>query len=598
MRRFGNRVEEMNLRNDINGRFCGARMIRRTLNLARHLLLCVLACFAGTEVFAQESDLLIPEEFLSPEPLRLRSDHEQCAERTARYLEALFEEETEGPDRALDAKRKVLALDPGFTDLAMEVARQYLRAGETQEAISVLKDAAKASLKKSGPLVALAGIYLRQLQKPDLAERYGNQALSATPDESAPYQILFEIYKSTSQPQKIEGLFGRAFKRNPPSADFWLDLVDLRLRDLEGRDKDFSGAVEMLDRAQKCAGDRAEALVRVGNAFVLCNRADRAIPLYQLALALRPNMEGVRDRLAGFLIQAGETTEAIKLVEEIVKGNPLDFLAYDQLANLYLRANEPSKALASLKQAILVAPPDPERYSKLIQLSLRSGDADAATLYAGEAEKAFPNLIEFTFFKALALSEAGKHEEAIKAFELILVEAGNSRPELLNGDFYFSYGVSAEQAGRFAKAAEALKKSIELDPENAARACNYLGYMWADRNENLEEAEAMIRRAVEAEPESGAYLDSLGWVHFKKGLCQQALKELLHAAELLKADDATVFDHIGDSLEKLGKTAEAVAYWQKAHLLDAGNKSIAEKLDACSARVAQKPGSPDKAASP
>jgi len=559
---------------------------------------CALACLLGTPLVAQEADLLIPEEFSSPEPLRLTADHEERAEGAARYLEALFEEETEGPDRALDAKRKVLALDPGFTGLAMEVARQYLRIGETSEAISVLKDTAKASAKKSDPLVALAGIYLRQLQKPDLAEKYGNQALSTAPDEPAPYQILFEIYKSTSQPQKIEGLFGRAFKRNPPSADFWLDLVELRLRDQEGRGKDFSKAAEMLDRAQKFAGDNAETLVRVGNAFVLCNQFDRAIPLYQLALALRPKMEGVRDKLAVLLLQAGETAEAIKLIEEIVKENPLDFLAYDQLADLYLRANEQSKALASLKQAILVAPPDPRRYSNLIQLCLHSGDAGAAITFAEDAEKRFPKLVEFTFFKAIALSEARRHDEAIKAFELVLVEAGTFRPEILNSDFYFSYGVSAEQAGRFAKAAEALKKSIEMDPANAARACNYLGYMWADRNENLEEAEALVRRAVEAEPENGAYLDSLGWVHFKKGLHLQSLKELLHAAELLKADDATVFDHIGDACEKIGKTAEAAAYWQKALQLDAGNKSIAAKLEARSAKVAQKPGSPEKVSSP
>ena len=578
----------MTLRNFIGGRFL----------LPCLLPICALACLFGPPLRAQEADLLMPEEFFSPEPLRLRPEHEQRAEGTARYLEALCEEEAEGPDRALDAKRKVLSLDPGFTGLAMDVARQYLRIGETSEAISVLKDAAKASPKKCEPLVALAGIYLRQLQKPDLAEKYAAQAQSAAPDESAPYQILFEIYKSTSQPQKIEGLFARASKRNPPSADFWLDLVDLRLRDLDGRGKDFSKAAEMVDRAQKFAGDRAETQVRVGNAFVLCNRSDRAIPLYELALALQPNMGGVRDKLAALLLQAGETTEAIKWIEEIVKRNPLDFLAYDQLSDLYLRANEPSKALASLKQALLVAPPDPRRYSNLIQLGLRLGDAGTAILYAEEAEKTFPNLIEFTFFKALALSEAGRHEEAIKAFELILVQAGNSRPELLNGDFYFSYGVSAEQAGRFAKAAEALKKSIGMDPANAARACNYLGFMWADRNENLDEAEVLIRRAVEAEPDNGAYLDSLGWVDLKKGLHAQALKELLRAAELLKEDDPVVFDHIGDAFEKLGRTAEAVAYWQKALQLDSGNQSVAAKLDARSARVARQPGPSKNEASP
>lgn len=563
---------------------------RRSLSVV-----CTLAFLCAAAAAAQEADLLLAEEFLSPEPLKLKAGHEQRAEGISRYLESLIVEETDGPDRALDAKRKVLALDPGFTDLALEVARQYLRRGENSEAISVLKDAAKTPHKCSDPLVALAGIYLRQLRKPDLAEKFASQALSAAPDDVAPYQMLFEIYKATLQGQKIEGLFARAAKRNTRNPDFWLDLVDLRLRDIDRSGKDFSKVAELLDRAQKCAGDRAETLVRIGNAFVLCNQFDRAIPAYQVALALRPKMEGLRDRLALLLLQSGDTAEAIRMVEEMVRENPLNFLAYDQLADLYLRSNEQSKALACLKQSALIAPPDPKRYSNLIRLALSSKEPGAAVGFAEDAEKTFPALVEFTFFKALALSAARRHEEAIKAFEQILVAAGNSRPEILNGDFYFSYGVSAEQAGRYAKAAEALKKSIELDPPNAARACNYLGFMWADRGENLDEAEALIRRAVEEDPESGAYLDSLGWVFYKKGLHAQALKALLRAAELLKEEDAVVYDHIGDAYEKLGKTAEAVTYWQKSSAIDPSNQSVAAKLDARSAKVARKP---DTAATP
>lgn len=575
MLRSGSHAEEMN-----RPHFIGARFL---------LPLCALACLCATNLPAQEADLLLPEEFSSPEPLKLKPEHERRAEGLSRYLQALFEEETEGPDRALDAKRKVLALDPGFTDLAMEVARQYLRRGETSEAIAVLKDSAKVPQKNGDALVALAGIYLRQLHKPELAEKYATQALTAAPDDSAPYQILFDLYKSTSQPQKIEGLFSRAAKRDSSNADFWIDLADLRLREMDRSGKDFSKVIELLNRAQKCAGDRAETLARVGNAFLICNEPERAISLYQLALVLRPKMEGLRDRLALLLVQSGDTAAAIMQLEEVVKDNPLAFPAYDQLAELHIKANEASKALASLKQAVLLAPPDPKRYSNLIQLSLHCGEPVSAITFAEEAQKAFPKMIEFTFLKAVALSDAQRHEEALKAFERILVEAGNSRPDILDGNFYFTYGVSAEQAGRYAKAAEALKKSMELDPSNAARACNYLGYMWADRHENLDEAELLIHRAVKEEPENGAYLDSLGWVYFQKGLYTQALKALLRAAELLKMDDAVVFDHIGDTFEKLGRTAEAVTYWQKALQLDSGNSSLAAKLDAHSSTVAQKP---------
>lgn len=563
---------------------------------AGHFLILLSAAIPFSPLSAQEADLILPEEYSVPGSFHLRPDLDRQAEATARFLEALFLEETDGPDRALETKRKVLALDPGFTDLAMDVARQYLRSGETSEAISVLKDAAKASPNRSDPLVALSGVYLRQLQKSDLAEKYGLQALSASPDDSAPYQILYEIYKAGGQNQKIAALFARAMKREAADAGFWLDLVELRLRDPERRSGDLSGVTDMLERAQDAAGDRPELLVRTGDYFVLCNQPERAIPLYQLALKLRPSMEGLRDKLAEFLLQAGDASEATKLLEEIVARNPLDYRAYDQLAELYLQANEKSKALASLKQAVLVAPPDPRRSLNLVQLCLGAGDSASALSFSGEAEKTFPTLVEFTFLKALALGQAKRHEEALQTFDAIVLRAGNSRPEILNGDFYFSYGVSAEQAGRFVKAAEALKKSMELDPSNAARAANYLGFMWADRGENLDEAELLIRRAVEKEPENGAYLDSLGWVYFKKGLYAQALHELLKAAELLKEEDAEIFDHIGDAYEKLGKTSEAVSYWQKAAQLNPEKTSIAAKLEAHAAKIVRTPDAAEKSA--
>lgn len=554
----------------------------------------VCAVFLGGWACAQEADLLLPEEFHVPEPLRLSAEHERRAECASRYMEALFEEESRGPDQALSIKKRVLDLDPGFTDLSMDVARQYLRIGEISEAISVLKDAAKASPKKSEPLVALSGIYLRQLQKPDLAEKYANQAVLATPDDSIPYQMLHEIYRTTSQPQKMETLFTRIAKRPSRSADFWLDLAELRLRDSRRETGETSRIVEMLESAQNFAGDRAEILARIGNAFLLCGLPGRAIPLYQLALVLQPDMEGIREKLAVFLIQTGEIPEAINVLEALVKKDPLNFRAYDQLTELYVQTNEIPKAVASLGQSVLVAPADPRRYTNLIQLSLRAGDADSAVLHAEEAGKVFPRLLEFAFFKALALTESGRYEEAVRLFESVEVEAAISRPEILNSDFYFSYGRSAEQAGRLAKAEEALRKSIERDPANSARACNYLGYLWAERGENLEEAETLIRSAVDSEPDNGAYLDSLGWVYFKKGLHEQAFKALTRAVELLKTEDAIVLDHLGDVCEKLGKFSEAVCHWQRALLLEPKNATIAAKLDARASEIARKPDAPAK----
>ena len=540
---------------------------------------------------ALEADLILPEAVAPAKECALTVESERRAGSIARFLEAVFEEETLGPDRALATKREVLVLDPGFTDLAMDVARQYLRHGEVQEAISVLKDAAKSAPKRVEPPLALAGIYLRQLEKPDLAEKFAAQSLASAPDDSAPYQILYEIYKAGGQNSKLDGLFAKALKRPSPPADFWLDLAELRLRPPVRPDS--STLDSLLERAQEAAADHPEPLARVAGYFLLANRPDRAIPLFEVALALRPSLPGVRERLAAALLQTGKSEEAGRIIEEILRADPLDLRAYDQLADLRFRAGDFTRALANMRQALLIAPPDPRRHDRIIRLSLAMNDVRGALQAAEDAEKQFPGVAEFALCKALALSCAGRHEEAVKIFERILIEAGTFRPELLDADFFFNYGVAAEQAGRHDTAAELFKKSIASDPSNAARACNYLGYMWAERGENLAEAEQLIRRALGADPENGAYLDSLGWVLFRQGQYGDALDQLLRAASRFDAEpDPVVFGHIGDTYEKLGNSPEAVHYWQKALRLDPENALLTGKLDAHTSRVVKTPAMP------
>ena len=141
----------------------------------------------------------------------------------------------------------------------------------------------------------------------------------------------------------------------------------------------------------------------------------------------------------------------------------------------------------------------------------------------------------------------------MRAFERALVEAGNSQPDLLNADFYFDYGAAAEQAGQYVKATELFRKSIELDPSNAARSYNYLGYMWVERSENLDEAGQFIRRALEMEPANGAYVDSLGWLYFKQGKFRRGADRTAAGGGILPEPDAVVYEHIGDTCDKLGK---------------------------------------------
>ncbi len=102
-------------------------------------------------------------------------------------------------------------------------------------------------------------------------------------------------------------------------------------------------------------------------------------------------------------------------------------------------------------------------------------------------------------------------------------------------------------------AAVLFRKCLELDAE-FAEALNYLGYMWADLGNNLEEALELIQRAVDLEPDNAAYLDSLGWVLFRLGRAEDAVIWLERAVELSSEPDPTLYDHLGDVYEALGRS--------------------------------------------
>ena len=537
---------------------------------------------------------LLPDEKLEAAP-GLEAKAQRQSDAVAWFATGLFAEESEGPEKALASYVKALELDPGNTELAVKIAFDRLRRGETAEAISLLKDSSKAAPGDAAACLALSSIYLRHLHKPDLAAQYAQRALEIAPRTFAPYEALLEIYQVQGQNAKAEQVLEKADRCKSADAKFWLSLAELTGRNLlreDGgtlSDQELQRLFRLLEKAGELGAKDPAILSKAGDLYVLARQIEKARPFYQAVVEMKPSFPRAREKLAGCYIETGKPAAAIEVIEEIIRDNPLNVAAYDQLTGLHLKADEREKALASAEQALILASLEPLRYDQVIRLCLNQKKSTAALAHAREALKRFPKTPLFSFFEALALSEEKQPAEAIKVFERTIVEAGNSQPDLLDGDFYFSYGAAAEQAGQSDKATGLFRKSIALDPANAARAYNYLGYMWVDKNENLEEAGQLIRRALEMEPGTGAYLDSLGWLYFKQGKFQEAFTELLGAAEALSEPDAVVFEHIGDAAEKLGKRAEAVLYWQKALGLSVRNKKLAAKLERVAEKVVQQP---------
>ncbi|MBV9489775.1 MAG: tetratricopeptide repeat protein [Verrucomicrobia bacterium] len=519
----------------------------------------------------------VPEQQLSPVL-------EKKALAEAAFMEGIIAEDEGAFDVALRNYTNSLQLDVGGNpELAIRVAHEYAKRGDVATGINLLKDLAKARPTEVAAQLTLASFYLRELNKPDLALKYAEEAARIAPNNLASYQTLFEVYYALKRKHDAEQTLRRAEQVDNKDPDFWLSLTDLAIRLYRADNGTFppakaAGVMPFLQRAVALAGNDAGAIARAADDYIALAQVASAIPLYIRALELNHGNSDVRYKLAQSFLKAGQRDAAINALEEMVKSNPLKPEIYEFLARLYEEGNNRERALANYQQALLLAPNDPENYLRAaeMQLQLRKNGDAIATLTEARHRFALPQI---TYALAIALSQAKRFGEALPTFESALQEADTADQDVFDAGFYFNYAVAAEQAGFIDKAAGLLKKAIDLDPSKAAPAYNYLGYMWVDRGQHLDEAGDMIKKAVELDPQNGAYADSLGWFYYKRGEYAKALTELLHAVDLLKPEDPVVLEHVGDTYSALGNAPQAISMWQKALALDSQNRGLAAKID-------------------
>jgi tetratricopeptide (TPR) repeat protein len=113
-----------------------------------------------------------------------------------------------------------------------------------------------------------------------------------------------------------------------------------------------------------------------------------------------------------------------------------------------------------------------------------------------------------------------------------------------------------------------LREALRIDPD-FHEASNFLGYFFAERGEELDEALQLIETALEAQPDNGAYMDSLGWVYYKQATeridderLDLAIDKLIEAVNT--SPDPEIYKHIGEIYYSLGRWEEARKYWEEA----------------------------------
>ena len=159
-----------------------------------------------------------------------------------------------------------------------------------------------------------------------------------------------------------------------------------------------------------------------------------------------------------------------------------------------------------------------------------------------------------------------------EALPRVRKEDGEGRREVL-----FSMANVYHEMGDGSNTVKYLKAVLAEWPDYAP-ALNYLGYYYAERGENLEEAFSLVDRALVQEPGNGHYIDSRGWVLFKMGRKEEALKEIRNALNAL-GDHPEIYEHLGAIYLSLGQKDEAVAAWNKSLEMDKDNLELKARLE-------------------
>jgi tetratricopeptide (TPR) repeat protein len=250
--------------------------------------------------------------------------------------------------------------------------------------------------------------------------------------------------------------------------------------------------------------------------------------------------------------------------------------AYIGLIDVYRMAGKYAELAEICRDGLQNAETVPQFYFHyfLSEALAELGEDKAALATADQAiqETGHNDRLTVRIHKVRILNILERWDDAIALCQKLLEEFPDPADRLQTRQ---SLATSLWAAGKRSEAEAEWRTILEVDPENAP-ACNDLGFHLADCGRNLEEAENLIRTAImvdrferkksgTAESENASYIDSLGWVLFRRGKLVEARVELERAAALYSGGaDTIVWDHLGDVLYRLGEKAKAKAAWEKA----------------------------------
>ena len=529
-------------------------------------------------------------------------------------------DDPQAAELAIDSLSEAVRLDPEDLRSRSQLARLLAASQRGEEAASHLRELVRRAPDAYGELVLLAQLRLAAGDR-EQAFDYLLQSLRIEPRQPDAREMVDDLLRDGEIPGRspaealaeVVALYEKGSADHPDDQALRLSLADglARVGRLDEAAQTFEALVTaeprseialmglaMVRRQQRRLEDAEVALVRLleendrsvparlalGGVFAARCEYGKAAEEFQTLVSLPRDAYGLGRRrevlaqLAQTLEQAGSYDEAYDTLGEAARlaGESVEAFRYRvALVQNRLAAGAPEEGIDLIEELIADRPGEPGLLALQARVFTAAGRTDAALGILRALVAKYPETPGVIHALLRHHVEAGD----IPAAEQIARDWLTERAD--DATFRFQLAALLERQGKFEEAEGEFRRVITEVPDHDL-ALNYLGYMLADRTDRLEESEQLIQRALEEDPYNGSYLDSLGWVQFRKGELSLAEPNLLRAQQCMP-ENSVVLDHLGDLYRAKGNAEEAIRFWQMALQHDGDQElereAIARKIE-------------------
>ncbi len=504
-------------------------------------------------------------------------------------------------ESALEAYEKALICDPNANYVKLKIPVLLIKMGETEKGISWLQNIIDKSPDDLSLKLFLANIYIQQQQLAPAVELYLD-IISEDPENEPVKTRLAILYTEIQEYDKAKALLQELLEKNKDSY-----LNHLALARLLRREKKYSSAFEEYEKALQLNWSK-DLAYEIGSFYSNQKEFKNALRIYTTVTENDKQDEAAAFIRIQALLNLEKNQEALAELKRIKNFSTQPEKIELFISKVYLRQKKLKKArnilkrlsnseqMADAKYILGVIEFEAEKYQESLQYLADISPEDkyfedavylqvrqyklirqmdkAVEILQKHIREENTNSPFFYVLLASIFQEQKKYEKE----KLIFQEALDKYPE--NYQLLYQHGLFYERNNQTNDAMDTMLHVIELHPDHA-EALNFVGYTWADKNVNLQQAFEFIKKANELSPNNGHILDSMGWIHYRLGEFAKAV-DFLESSLSLESKNPYIYDHLGDVYKKLNHSKKALKMYKKAFELFTDKKKkqgVAKKIE-------------------